>query len=154
MSDKEVLLNEVRYAERLCERTARLYRNLQAFGTFATVIGGSAAMTVLATAIPKEISLFGSAVFVLFGAAMLAVGPANKAATNEADRKRYARLKADAVAMDADALRLALAKAREGDVQEVESLRAIAYNDMVCEVGQPQEVIPITAWQKALAVLA
>jgi hypothetical protein len=151
---KEILLNEIRYAERLCQRTARLYRKLQAAGTFLAVVGGSAMASALTPSLPTWLGVAGAAVFAVFGAAMIAVRPADKAATNEADAKRYTKLRTDAVAMDEDAIRVALNKTREGDVAEVEPLREVAFNDVVREAGREDQVVPLRLLQRVLSAVA
>lgn len=149
-----ILVNEARYAERLCQRTARLYRRLQAFGVFATVIGGSAVLTALSQQVPAWVSLVGVTVMTAFAAALLAIRPADKAATNEADAKRYARLRTEAHRMDTAALREALNRCRESDTPEIESLRDVAFNDVVREVGRQDQAVPLRLRQRALAALA
>ncbi|TXC62121.1 hypothetical protein FSC37_22395 [Piscinibacter aquaticus] len=47
------------------------------------------------------------------GAALIAIRPIGKAATNEVDAKRYAKLRTDAAEMTADELGKALNKARK-----------------------------------------
>jgi len=153
-ADKDVLLNEIRYAERLCQRTARLYRRLQSIGTFGTVLGGSAALTALSSSLPSWVSVSGAAVFTVFGAAMLAIRPADKAAANETDMRRYATLRTEALAMDALALEVALNKARQGDAPEIEALREVAYNDLMREIGQDGYAGKLSLQQRVIASLA
>lgn len=148
------LLNEARYAERLCQRTARLYRRVQVVGTFATVVSGSAALSVVAGTFPAWFGLVGAGAFAAFGAAMLAIRPAEKVAANEADVKRYAKLRSEASGMDEAQLRTALNKARESDAPEVEPLRDVAFNDVSLEIGRGDVVVPLTLPQKVLAALA
>ena len=155
MDEKHALLrNELRYGQRLCERTARYYRRLQAFGTFATVLGGGATLSALASAVPPGVSITGACVMSVFGAALIAIRPADKAATAEADMKRYARLLHESNGLDAVALRTAMDKLGEGDCPEVESLRPVAYNDIVREVGREDQVIPLKPHQRLLACIA
>ena len=150
----EILLNEVRYAERLCLRTARLYRHAQTVGVFVTVLSGSAAMSGLTSAAPPGLAIGGLIALSIFGAAMLAIRPAEKAVTNEVDAKRYAQLRTAAVAMDVPAFRAALAKAREIDAPEIETLRDVAFNDVVTEIGRHDLAVPLSVHQKLLAALA
>ncbi len=56
--------------------------------------------------------------------------------------------------IDEDALRAALAKARETDVAEVELLRDVAYNDVVVESGRPDMQAPLSVPQKLISALA
>lgn len=152
--DRAILLNEVRYSERLCQRTARYYRRLQSMGTFATVVGGSATLSALTSSVPPWVSLAGAAAFAVFGAALVTIRPADKAAANEADMKRYTRLRAESTGMTVEALRAALDKAREGDAIEVETLRAVAFNDVMHEIGREDKLIPLSGRQRALALIA
>ena len=152
--ERDVLLSEVRYAERLSQRTARLYRHVSALATFLTVAGASGTATALASSVPAWVSITGAAVLTMFGALKLAVRPDEKAVAAEADQHRYARLRADALDMDAPALRAALEKARETDTPEIESLREVAYNDTVCEIGREDYARPLTLQQRLLAALA
>lgn len=150
----EDLINEIRYAERLCLRTARLYRRLQSATTFLTVAGGSAAITALAPAVPKWVSLTGLVVLAFFSAANVVIRPSDKAAANEADAKRYAQLRTQANGMDAATLKAALDRAREGDAAEIEPLRDVAWNDVVVEIGHPDKTVALKPYQRLLAALA
>lgn len=155
MSDvRAVTLNEVRYAERLCQRTARLYRHIQTFGTWLTVIGGSGTLAALAKSAPDLLPIAGAIVFTVAGAALIAIRPADKAAINESEAKRYATLRARAAALDDNALRVALEEARQSDAAEVESLRDIAWNDVVDEVGQSSQKVPLSIPKRVLAAIA
>ncbi len=152
--DKVTLLNEIRYAERLCQRTARLYRHVQALTVFMTVVGGSGVISSLSGAVPVWVTMAGGVFLAVFGAANLAIRPADKAAANDVDAKRYAQLRTAGQSMAADELALALNKARESDTAEVDALRDIAYNDVVAEYGRPEAAVPLTLHQKFLGALA
>lgn len=152
--DKTTLLNEIRYAERLCQRTARLYRHIQAVTVFMTVVGGSGVMSSLSGAVPPWVALAGGVFLAIFGAANLAIRPADKAAANDVDAKRYAQLRTAGQSMSGDDLGQALNKARESDAAEVDALRDIAYNDVVTEYGRPEATVPLTMHQKLLGALA
>ena len=73
MHDHAALVNEVRYSERLCQRTARLYRRLQAAGTVATVLGGSAALSAAVPHLPAWAGPAGLVTAAVFGALLLAL---------------------------------------------------------------------------------
>ena len=148
------LLNEIRYAERLCLRTARLYRRLHTVATFMSVLGGSAALAAISPSMPGWVSAVGGAVLAAFGAITLAVRPAEKAAANEGDAKRYAQLRTAGRSMDAQALQAALDKAREADTAELEPLRDVAWNDVVREIGRGDMAVPLNPRQRFLAALA
>ena len=148
------LVNEVRYAERLCLRTARLYRRVQTVGTFLTILGGSAVMTAISGKVPAEVAVAGAVLFAIFGSALLAIRPADKVAANEADAKRYAKLRSEARALSVEQLRIAIDKARESDTAEVESLRLVAYNDVMAEIGQSSAIVRLSRTQQLLGSLA
>lgn len=154
MADKAELINQIRYAERLCLRTARLYRRIATASAFATVVGGGAAMSALSSRFPDWLSIGGAVVFGLFGAAILAVRPTDKAVANEQDARRYAQLRSAAGGMEAAALLMALDKARETDCPEIEALRDVAFNDVVVEIGRADLVVPLGATQRMVASLA
>lgn len=154
MQDHAALLNELRYSERLCLRTARLYRHLQACGVALSVMGGSATLTALASSVPPWVSVGGSLVFVAAGVAMMAVRPADKAALNEADAKRYASLRRTALTMDAATLAVALADLRPADAPEVESLRNPVYNDVVREIGADHAVVRLSLLERIVSAIA
>jgi len=152
--DKQAVLNEARYAERLCLRTARLYRRLQTFGIFLSIVAGSATLSSLSSHVPASVPVLGAVLFVVFGAAMLAIRPADKATANEADAKRYAKVRTEGTSLDGPALRAALERARESDVPEVEALRDVAFNDVVREIGCADAVVPLGLTQRALSAIA
>lgn len=152
--DKVTLLNEIRYAERLCQRTARMYRRVATFFTFSAVLGGSGTVTALSTAVPPWVGIAGAALLAVTGAAALAIRPLEKAIINEADSRKYAALRTQAVGMDGQQLDAALQKARESDTAEIELLRDVAYNDVVKEIGRSDMVGPLTLRQKLMESMA
>jgi hypothetical protein len=153
-SNRPLMLNEIRYAERLCQRTARLYRHIQAGGVFLSVAAASATLSALSKSVPDWIAIWGAVIFTGVGALLIAMRPSDKAAINESDAKRYAALRARAPALSDDQLRTAIDEARPSDAQEFEALRNVAYNDVVLEVGQPGYVLRLTLPQQVLAALA
>lgn len=146
--------HEVRYAQRLCERTARLYRRMQTAATFLGVIGGSAAVSASAPWMPGWAPLLGAGMLAVAGAAVLAIKPADRAALNDADVRKYAELLREALILDDTAFAAALTKARITDAPELEPLRAVAYNDLVGEIGRPDLVGQLGFRQRLLASLA
>lgn len=146
--------HEVRIAQRLCERTARLYRRVHTTCTFLSVIGGSAAMGALAPSLPAWVALAGAATLALSAAGSLSVRPAERAAQNESDAHKYAQLLTAATTMSDDEFAAALAKARESDVPELEPLRIVAYNDVMLEIGRPDLVGKLAPTQWLAAAMA
>lgn len=104
--------------------------------------------------VPDWVAITGAAMLALFGAINLAVRPADKAAANEADAKRYAQLRTSSSTLTADELQAAINKAREADAAEIEPLRDVAYNDVVQEIGRPESVVPLRPIQKLLSAFA
>lgn len=154
MKDRQQLIGEIRYAIRLTQRTARLYRRVQTTGVFLGIIGGSATMASIANEIPAWITTTGGILLALAGAMLIAIRPADKAAQNEADVRRYQQLMTHAISMDEKALEQALEEAHNGDAPEIESLRDVAYNDIALELNRPDVTIPLTSLQKILRALA
>lgn len=151
---KQQLLDEVRYAERITQRTARLYRRVATFFTFTAVLGGSGTVTALSTAVPPWVGVAGAALLAVTGAAALSMRPLEKAVINEADARKYAALRTQGASMDESQLNAALQKARESDVAEIELLRDVAYNDVVREIGRSDMVEPLTFRQKLMESMA
>ncbi len=155
MSDRHaILLGEIRYAERLTQRTARLYRKVATFCTFIAVLGGSSLMASTAAGVPDWLKFLGIGLLAVAGAAAIAVRPLEKAIANEADARKYASLRTQGLVMDDAQLDAALQKARESDVPEVELLREVAYNDMLVEIGRDDLRTSLSSRQRLLEVIA
>jgi len=154
MKTIEQLRGDIRYAIRLCERTARLYRRIQAAGTFFSLVGGSAAVSGAAGQLPAWVSISGSALLAVAGSALVAIRPADKAAQNESDVRRYQALMAKSFGMTFEQLALALEEAHQGDAPEVELLRNVAYNDMLREINREDQNIPLSMTERMLRAIA
>lgn len=155
---KEQLIAEIRYAIRLTQRTARLYRRVQTTGTFLTIVGGSAALASFyasnADLLRSWVLPVGALLFALAGAILISVRPADKAAANEADMKRYQSLMVKAQIMNVNELKVAIEEAHNGDAPEIEKLRVIAYNDVVEEINRRDQLIPLSKFAIMLRALA
>lgn len=151
--DKEELYFNFRYAQRLCQRTARFYRRIQTSLTFMSLLAGSSAVATLAARLPEQ-SAWLLAAFAVLGCLHLAMRPAERIAANEADVRKYGALLAKLDLLDAPALQQLLDEARQTDTTEVEHLRPVAYNDVVLEIDVPDAVIPLTPMQKLIGALA
>jgi predicted methyltransferase len=152
--ERSKLLNEIRFGERLAQRTARLYRRLQTGAALVTVIGLSAGAGGWAQKVPPALAAAGVVCAALVAAFAFVVRAGDKAAQNDAEAKRYARLQSEQHANDAATIRAAQLKARESDVPEVESIRDIAWNDVMRETGNDDKVHPLSALQKVLRALS
>lgn len=151
---KAQLIAEIRYAIRLCQRTARFYRCIQAIGTFIGIIGGSATIVALYDHFPAWLSIASTALLSIAAASLVAIRPADKAAPNELDAKRYQALMAKAVNMDAVQLSLAIEEARQSDAPEIDALRNVAYNDIMKEINREDQEIKLSTSEKFLELLA
>jgi hypothetical protein len=154
MKTKEDLQAEIRYAIRLCQRTARLYRRVQTAATVLAIVGGSAAFAALTGALPAWLTATSAILFAISGATLIAVRPADKAAQNEADVRKYQALLARSERMTEAELAQALEETRQGDAPKIEPLRDVAYNDIAIELGRPDAVVPLTPAQRLLAAMA
>lgn len=154
MTTRHELTYQIRYAVRLTQRTARLYRRVQTAGTFLSIIGGSATLSLLAQSLPTWLGVAGAGVLAAAGAMLIAMRPADKAAQNEADARRYLAIAAKAGRLSDDELQAAIAEAQQSDCPEIEPLRAVAYNDIVAEFGRQDEAIPLNCTQTLIAALA
>jgi len=153
---RDELKGEIRYAIRLTQRTARLYRHIQTAGTFLAVLGGSGTISLLGSSVPVWVGMAGATLLAVSGAALVAIRPADKAAQNESDTRRYQTLmvKAQNKSVTDDQLAVALEEARQSDAPEIELLREVAYNDVVMELNRADELIPLSVIQKIMAALA
>lgn len=152
--DRTQALGEIRYAERLCQRTARLYRRAQTAGVFISALAGTTAIAAAAQWVPAPLAAAGALLLAISGTALLVIRPGEKALQNEDDVRRYAQLRAASVDLSDTALERALWKAREQDAPEIEALRDVAWNDVVRELGRPELVTPLRLSQRAIAALA
>lgn len=156
MKTREQLIGEIRYAVRLTERTARLYRHIQTIGTFFSIVGGSATMSLLSSQVPPSLGLIGAIMLTVAGAALIAIRPADKAAQNEAEMRRYQALmvKGKDRSVDDERLAMLIEESRQGAIHQVDSLRDVAFNDVALELNRPDVLIPLSAAQKMLALFA
>jgi hypothetical protein len=154
MKSRTDVLNEIRYSERICERTARFYRHIQTTGVFLSILSGSATISAVSSSVPHWVSISGALILTITGAALIAIAPSEKAVANETDQRKYATLRAEAHQFTDDALIAALDKARQSDVAEIEAMRDIAFNDVVIEYGRSDCVHPLPLSKRILAVLA
>lgn len=151
---KEQLLGEIRYAQRLCQRTSRLYRRAQTTFTFLSIVAGSAALVSISSKLDPAYTMWSAMAFAVFAAVNIAIRPAERVAQNDSDVKKYAALIAKSVDLDVPAIEKLLAEARQTDAPEVEPLRDVAYNDLMHEINRADALIPLRASQKLLAAIA
>ena len=151
---KEELRAEVRYSQRLCQRTARLYRRVRTTSTFLRVTAGSAALVSVASNLPPEFALLSATAFSVFAAVNRAIRPAEWIAQNDSDVQKYAVLLAKSEDLEVPSLRQLIAEAQQTDAPEVEPLRDVAFNDVMREINREDALIPISRAQKFLGAIA
>lgn len=151
---KEQLQGEIRYAQRLCERTVRLYRRAQTSFTFLSIVAGSAALVSITAKLPFEFAFASAAALAIFAAMNTAIRPAERIAQNDTDVKKYAALLVKAENLDVPEIRKLIAEARQTDAPKLEPLRAVAFNDVMREINREDALIPLTPSQKLLGALA
>jgi hypothetical protein len=151
---KDQLKGEIRYAIRLCQRQSRFYRRIQSVGVFFSIIGGSATFSILMTSMPHGLSFFGAGLLACSGAALIAIRPADKAALNESDIRRYQTLMVKLNALNEADIETAIEEARQSDVQDIESLRNVAFNDVMREINRDDQIIQLSPAEKLMALFA
>lgn len=151
---KEILKCEIRYAQRLCQRTARLYRRIQTTATFLSLVAGSAALVSVSAQLASWMTITAGALFAVFTAINYAIRPADKVALNEVDVKKYAVILTKAESISASDLRALIAEARQTDAPEVEPLRDVAFNDVMYEINRADSLIPLSRMQRFIGALA
>ena len=144
------LLNEVRYAERLCHRTARLYRRIASILAWVTLIGGSSAFLALKHETAGWLVATAGIIWAALHALDQVMKPAAKSALNLHDSKRYSRLMTQHRKSLPTTIQRELDKLRENDGLEVESMRDIAWNDVMVESNNLAMVVPLSRWQRLL----
>ena len=94
----------------------------------------------------------------LIWAALHAAGqimkPGERSALNLHDSRRYSRLRTRHRASKPSTIQRELDKLRETDTPEVESLRDIAWNDVMVESGNTSQVVKLSWFQHVLRYLS
>jgi hypothetical protein len=150
MSRFETLFN-LRYSERVLERSARMWAKLDVLMRSLCLLSGTSAVATL-FAQHSTASLFCTIFFAALQILEYTIAPGIQSAHAAHWKKRYAHLSGKAHGMDDDALAAAFSElGAEDDTTVPEFLRRIAYNDVLMEQGcDPSHAYP-ESW---LAVLA
>jgi hypothetical protein len=152
-SDKDRLQIELRYAQRFCQRSVRFYRRIQATLTFISMLAGSSSIAAIAAQMPLAATWL-LAAFSIFGILNFTLRPAEKIAALQADLRKYAALITKSDDLDALTIQRLLHEARQSDAEEIEPLRAVAFNDVMLEIDEPEALIKLTPMQKLIGALA
>lgn len=154
MNERDSLNFEIRYAERVMRLQARLWRRIDISGKLLSLLGGSAAFAALG-ANHRYAALAGGIVLAAAQAFDLIVRPGDCSSAARQSAKGYAAVAARAHALDDAVLRGVFEAAVEADdVDAIESLRRIAYNEALIELdGDPAELYTLTLWQRFVQLL-
>jgi len=128
-------LFSIRYAVRVLERNARMWGVVSAAFKFASILSGTVALAAI-TGDKTALAVWLGVVFAGIQALDHATDPAGRRASSLAARRDYARLLAAAHRHDDAALEAAyVAVVAEDEESVIESLKKLAYNDVVREQG-------------------
>ena len=153
LPSKEKLQIELRYAQRFCQRSVRFYRRLQTTFTFFAMLAGSSSIAAVVAQMPVTATWL-LAAFSIFGILNFAIRPADRIAAYQSDVRKYGALMLKAEELDPQAIQKLLLEARQSDSEEIEPLRAVAYNDVMIEYDETDSVISLTPMQKLMRALA
>lgn len=154
MARRDTLFS-LRYAVRVLERHSRLWGRIDGLIRFAGLLSGMAAFTALVGQ-SQSASLGFGVLFALLQALEFTVRPAEVRARSLSARTGYARLLATEGTYDDGALQAAYqALVADDEVVVPESLRALAYNDVLLERGDdPAHLMVLDRWHRFVACLA
>lgn len=139
----------LRYAVRVLERHARMWRRIDGLIRFSALLAGSSAFAGLMAA-NSTTALVAGIVFAVLQSVEFAIRPAEIAARSMTAKKPYGDILARQAELDDAQLESAYQRCvAEDDVIVPENLRYLAYNDVVQERGgDPASLYAITRWQR------
>lgn len=154
MARHETLFS-LRYAARVLERHSRLWRRVDTVLRFFSILSGTAAIAGL-SAENKVFAMAAGIVFALMQAFDLSVRPAEKAMQSDLNRQSYSILVSKENQMDDQDLESAYrAAVADDDVIVQESVRRLAYNDVLMEMGlDTAHLYQLSRWDRFIGVFA
>lgn len=146
----------LRYAVRVLERQARLWRHIDGAFRMLAILSGSSALAAMLTQQASAISISGMVAFAVFQAVEFSAQPGLKAAEAWAERKPYLSIISKQSRLSDTELEQAYQDALEQDgVLAFESIRRLAYNDVTIEKGcAASALFPLNRWQRIVSILA
>lgn len=146
----------LRYAVRVLERQSRFWRHIDGTLRALAILSGSGALAATLTQQPASVGMGALLAFAVLQAVEFSAQPGLKSAEAWVARTPYLTLLARQAALADDALEAGYREACLRDtVQAFESLRRVAYNDVVeekgCDAGAAYRLSP---WQALMAVMA
>lgn len=154
MSRNDTLFS-LRYAVRVLERHARLWRNVDNLVRLGSLLAGSGAIAALA-AQSHALTLAAGVVFALLQGVEFALRPAEGAARSMAQRRPYADLLARQSELDDGAIDAGYQRiVADDEIVVPELLRYLAYNDVLAERGcDASFAYPASAAMRCMALIA
>lgn len=139
--------------QRIAIRHERLNRRLRMLFSFLNLLGGSAAMAGAITSSPVIMGACGITLAAV-SALDFVLSPAEKSWAFTQAAGDYANLRGrmDALPLDELDQQLRVLQAQPGEI--LESLRYVAYNDAMLEVGRADCMVPLGKWCRFMSVIA
>lgn len=142
---------DVRYGQRFNEINEIFYRRLDLLFGFVGLAGGTAAFTGALTAAPVVAGVAGVAIAASAIIERL-VRPVEQAVAFAEFRRRFAELDARAAGMTLADIDAELRRLQAAGPHGVTGLAACAYNRNLLSNGRPDAVMPLTGWERFLAL--
>ncbi|WP_414430829.1 hypothetical protein ACMG4M_05215 [Alcanivorax sp. IL3] len=131
----------INFGRRFNERYARLYRRIHGLVYFVQIGGTISAFTAYTTQHP-EFAGWAGLVIATATTLDITIRPSEKAATATAIRNSYLSLSRQARRLTGEEIDDEIARLRaEGATTDLESLRAVAHNDVLTEMGYSTEQV-------------
>lgn len=143
---------DARYNQQLHALSARLYRRIRFAFAFITLVSGTAAFSLLVRT-DQALGAWAGAVLAIIAIADTLLAPADKSAEHGQWARRFGQLLAREDLQSLDEFDAALEQLRSEEMDAPESLGPIAYNRNVTSAGYESWQMPLTAWQRFLALL-
>ena len=152
---KYKVMGEICYSARLHERHTRFFSRIRAVTNYLNILSGTAVFISATHGAPIVTATVGG-VIVCLSLADQVWNYGSLASRHAEARKECLDLISREASMEADALKaenIAI-DARFCDLNEIESLRDVAQNDVLRELGHTNEMVPETLCQRAMRTLA
>lgn len=145
---------EAQYYEVLHLRNARFFRHLRGVFTVISLLAGTAAFTMVLQA-DARLAVVGGGLIALVTILDSVVNPSARVVMHDHQARNFSLLQAEGRGLDEEAFEKRLAFVRvNDDVNCLETLRYVAYNEVVVSAGRDECAYPLTAWQKLVGLMA
>lgn len=149
-------LFSLRYAVRVLERQSRFWRHMDGALRVLSILAGSSALAAMLTNTTRFLQVAALVLFAFLQALEFSLQPGLKAAEAWVARMPYLEIITRANDLDDAALASAyMCACQSDDISAFESLRHVAYNDVLAEKGcDPADRFTLDKWQKLMSALA